>query len=72
MKIILSRLSWVILAVIAVSLPVGCGGGTATRKVTTGVSKKFGEKPKINIGVSRSVERKAGDKETTTSSEKEE
>ncbi len=66
MKIILSRLSWVIVAVLTVSLLTGCAAG-AKRAVTTGISKKSGEKAKVNVGVSRTVGRKADDKESTNS-----
>ncbi|MEA1926678.1 MAG: hypothetical protein U9N73_00610 [Candidatus Auribacterota bacterium] len=66
MKIILSQLSGVIVAVLAVSLLTGCAAG-AKRAVTTGVSKKSGEKAKVNVGVSRTVERKADDKGSTVS-----
>jgi len=68
MKTIRTRLSLLILAVLTASLLTGCAAA-AKRKVTTGVSKKAGEKAKVNVGVSRTVERKADDRESTSSDE---
>lgn len=51
MKKIKAWSSWLIMAGLAGGLMIGCASA-AKKKVSTGVSKTIGEKPKVSVGVS--------------------
>jgi hypothetical protein len=52
MKKIKAWTAWLIMAGLVGGLTIGCASA-AKNKVSTGVSKTVGEKPKVNVGVSR-------------------